>query len=327
MTTRTIRIGFFMAALCLLSARIPAADLPHQGMGMDAVRATFGNPVRDMGAVGDPPITRWVYDGYTVYFEKRRVIHTVRTQPLNAGTMVAPAPAPRAPVVSAPLTIPAPVSAPVEAPTHAPAPFVPAQAPALTPEPAAPAPESAPVIAPAPEPVQETTPVAPAFVAPAPASTPDTPAPTKSSGGFRFDPHTGRLIIDGDESETPTEAPAPAVDMPTETPAISAPAVEAPAVEAPASAEEFVAEPVEEPVAATAEDEAATEEVVEDTPAEEPVTDEPMTSTEATAAPAFTPAPAATPPPAASESVNSTGAALNDELEFDPETGTFRPKQ
>ncbi len=306
-------MGLLMAALCLLAARIPAADLPHQGMSMDTVRATFGNPVRDMGAVGDPPITRWVYDGYTVYFEKRLVIHTVRTQPLNAGTMVAPAPEPAPwvpPVVSAPLAMPTP--APVEAPAYTPAPIVPV-----------PAPMPEPVVAPAPEPIHETAPVTPAFVAPAPVLAPTTPAPvpdapasTTSSGGFRFDPVTGRLIIDGDEAAAPApvEAPAPVVDMPAETPTISAP------VEAPA--------PVEEPAAAAeTEEEAVIEEVVEDTPMDEPVTDEPMTSTETTEAPTFEPAPAATPPPAARESVNDTGAALNDELEFDPETGTFRPKQ
>jgi hypothetical protein len=27
--------------------------------------------------VGDPPITRWVYDRFTVYFENDRVIHSV----------------------------------------------------------------------------------------------------------------------------------------------------------------------------------------------------------------------------------------------------------
>ncbi|HKJ77010.1 MAG TPA: phosphodiesterase [Gammaproteobacteria bacterium] len=54
-----------------------ALELPGRGMAMKAVRARFGEPEEVRPAVGDPPITRWVYDGYTVYFEHRYVIHSV----------------------------------------------------------------------------------------------------------------------------------------------------------------------------------------------------------------------------------------------------------
>jgi len=50
---------------------------PRGGMTMDQVTSQFGEPSQTLAAVGDPPITRWVYAHYTVYFEKDRVIHSV----------------------------------------------------------------------------------------------------------------------------------------------------------------------------------------------------------------------------------------------------------
>lgn len=50
---------------------------PRPGMDMDAVRRDFGEPAQELAPVGDPPITRWVYDRFTVYFEYGKVIHTV----------------------------------------------------------------------------------------------------------------------------------------------------------------------------------------------------------------------------------------------------------
>jgi len=44
---------------------------------MRAVEAKFGVPATRHEAVGEPPISRWDYHGYTVFFEKDRVIHTV----------------------------------------------------------------------------------------------------------------------------------------------------------------------------------------------------------------------------------------------------------
>jgi hypothetical protein len=53
-------------------------DLPLRGMSMNTVESRFGAPREKLGPVGEPPITRWVYADYTVYFEGRYVIHTVR---------------------------------------------------------------------------------------------------------------------------------------------------------------------------------------------------------------------------------------------------------
>src|SRR5688572_3056237 len=50
---------------------------PVRGMSMDKVEATFGAPIERVPAVGEPPITRWKYPGFEVYFEHQLVIHTV----------------------------------------------------------------------------------------------------------------------------------------------------------------------------------------------------------------------------------------------------------
>jgi hypothetical protein len=52
-------------------------DRPTRGMSMDKVEATFGAPTNRTAPVGEPPITRWEYPGFTVYFEHQHVIHTV----------------------------------------------------------------------------------------------------------------------------------------------------------------------------------------------------------------------------------------------------------
>jgi len=51
--------------------------LPHRGLSMDQVRAKFGEPLMTKAAVGSPPITRWEYQGYVVYFEHNLVITSV----------------------------------------------------------------------------------------------------------------------------------------------------------------------------------------------------------------------------------------------------------
>jgi hypothetical protein len=56
------------------------AEAPRGSMTMSAVRAAKGDPDRILDAVGDPPITRWQYPGYVVYFEHDRVITSVAGQ-------------------------------------------------------------------------------------------------------------------------------------------------------------------------------------------------------------------------------------------------------
>lgn len=54
-----------------------SAAVPASGLKMDQVEERFGEPVTRAPAVGDPPITRWIYDDFTVYFEHDTVIHAV----------------------------------------------------------------------------------------------------------------------------------------------------------------------------------------------------------------------------------------------------------
>jgi len=53
---------------------------PSKGMSMRKVKRLFGDPIRIMPATGKPPIERWVYEKYTVYFEGKYVIHAVRNR-------------------------------------------------------------------------------------------------------------------------------------------------------------------------------------------------------------------------------------------------------
>lgn len=46
---------------------------------MATVETRFGAPSQQQAAVGEPPITRWDYPGFVVFFEHDRVIHSVST--------------------------------------------------------------------------------------------------------------------------------------------------------------------------------------------------------------------------------------------------------
>ena len=52
-------------------------SLPVNGMSSDEVQTRFGAPVSKRVAVGDPPITRWNYARWSVYFEYELVLFTV----------------------------------------------------------------------------------------------------------------------------------------------------------------------------------------------------------------------------------------------------------
>lgn len=51
--------------------------LPQRGLSQQSVVAAFGDPQQKFPAVGTPPISRWEYPGFTVYFEGDIVIHSV----------------------------------------------------------------------------------------------------------------------------------------------------------------------------------------------------------------------------------------------------------
>jgi hypothetical protein len=51
--------------------------MPKRGSSMEQVLADFGEPMRRIAAVGEPPITEWDYGDFRVYFEYRTVLHSV----------------------------------------------------------------------------------------------------------------------------------------------------------------------------------------------------------------------------------------------------------
>ena len=52
-------------------------ELPKNGQDKVTVESKFGTPVEKLPAVGDPPISSWKYDTYSVYFEYDLVLFTV----------------------------------------------------------------------------------------------------------------------------------------------------------------------------------------------------------------------------------------------------------
>ena len=67
-----------------VQVRESRADVPKRGLTMNDVEKHFGAPVTRHSAVGgasaqQPPITRWDYNGFSVFFEHDRVIDSVVT--------------------------------------------------------------------------------------------------------------------------------------------------------------------------------------------------------------------------------------------------------
>jgi len=52
-------------------------ERPARGATMSTVEAKFGAPQTRHAAVGSPPITRWDYAAFSVFFENERVIDAV----------------------------------------------------------------------------------------------------------------------------------------------------------------------------------------------------------------------------------------------------------
>ncbi len=54
--------------------RDASADRPKRGTTMGEVEKRYGAPVEKHATVGQPPITRWDYNGFAVVFERDRVV-------------------------------------------------------------------------------------------------------------------------------------------------------------------------------------------------------------------------------------------------------------
>jgi hypothetical protein len=99
----TFAVGLFLALPCpadtLLIQRVQVAskaDLPKRGNSMAQVEARYGAPQEKFAAVGGgsmhtPPITRWQYASFSVYFENSHVVDAVLTK--ASALEIGPAPA------------------------------------------------------------------------------------------------------------------------------------------------------------------------------------------------------------------------------------------
>jgi hypothetical protein len=65
-------------------------EIPRQGDSSSQVKARYGEPQQWTAAVGDPPISRWQYPGFAVYFEHDRVIHAVMVGAAKAAPIDSP---------------------------------------------------------------------------------------------------------------------------------------------------------------------------------------------------------------------------------------------
>ena len=59
------------------ASRFEHSGKPSRGTTQAQVEANYGEPSSVDSAVGDPPITRWEYAEFVVFFEYDRVIHSV----------------------------------------------------------------------------------------------------------------------------------------------------------------------------------------------------------------------------------------------------------
>lgn len=67
--------------------QVERMDVPVNGLSKADVETRFGSPEVRHQAVGEPPISRWDYADYSVYFEFDLVLYTVlkEGQPVESG--------------------------------------------------------------------------------------------------------------------------------------------------------------------------------------------------------------------------------------------------
>ena len=97
-----------------IAVRDAGVAAPARGMTMTQVASKFGDPVTKVPAVGNPPISRWEYPSFVVYFERDHVIHSVVSGSGAESPAPPPGPAAAAPVPAAPDDAAAAPGAPAE---------------------------------------------------------------------------------------------------------------------------------------------------------------------------------------------------------------------
>jgi len=64
-----------------VALRPSTVPVPVRGASMKTVESQFGAPETRHATVGSPPITRWDYAAFSVFFEHDHVIHSVARAP------------------------------------------------------------------------------------------------------------------------------------------------------------------------------------------------------------------------------------------------------
>jgi len=95
---KTVHTAIAMACVGMTLATAQAQDLqmtgsqaasrvgvPSRGLTMAQVEQRYGAPADRLAAVGQPPITRWVYPSFVVFFEGNIVIHAVASAAAKSG--------------------------------------------------------------------------------------------------------------------------------------------------------------------------------------------------------------------------------------------------
>jgi hypothetical protein len=106
-----------------VQVRESKVETPKRGLTMDDVEKHFGAPLTRHPTVGGgskqrPPITRWDYTSFSVFFEGDKVIDSVvRTGETPPAPAAASAPAPSAASTPAPAAVSAPTPSTEPAPT------------------------------------------------------------------------------------------------------------------------------------------------------------------------------------------------------------------
>jgi hypothetical protein len=59
------------------TSRFDEGGKPSRGMTQARVEARYGTPESRVSPVGEPPISRWEYSNFVVFFEYDKVIHSV----------------------------------------------------------------------------------------------------------------------------------------------------------------------------------------------------------------------------------------------------------
>ena len=268
-----------------------AAELPSKGESKSQVQNQWGTAEQTRNAVGSPPISRWIYNDFTVYFEGRHVIHSVAHP-----TIVATPAAEQIPVVIEP--VPEPIVEPVAEPATHETDSSDEAASAEVIESVEPIAE--PIETSESEPRANSTTTSAPIVTPSPASSQET-SDTVNEQEFQFDPVTGEIILMNEASKNTKEiessireaadsveadnvtnlplgsAPEIAIEEQTETSASDSDNEEDPYAEDPYAEDPYADDPYADEEAETVDESSAEvapakETLIEETPSEEPFT-------------------------------------------------------